>query len=277
MVDAKITDTLDTTQFSDMSDEQLLSLGLTTEEIATLRAIPAPKLSSMIPIAVAAGKAKAKEIQSNLTFDPEIDVSGHRRCVYVSVNGDRCTNYGTKDLPVCSKHKSKAASLGTYFRSPKLRETYEAFNNSPVKMHCDGELALMRTMLSALLEKINDDNINLEVIGAVTAMCEKITTTVDRMSKLEKITPEQLNNLMIRMVDVAAKYIDPEKLELFAKDVEDMKIGGNKVVANYDFIPGEVIDGETIKEVKAAIDNGADIQRKALKDIADKMGIVNEQ
>ena len=270
-----VTSTLDTTQFADMTDEQLASLGLTPDEIVTLRGIPAPKLSSMIPIVVAAGKTRAKEIESNLTFEPEINSKGQRRCVYVNASGERCVEYGSQDLPCCNKHKEKASSLGTYFSSPKLRETYRAFAESPLKMHCDGELALMRTMLSSLLEKVNDDNINLEVIGAVTAMCEKITTTVDRMAKLEKITPEQLNNLMIRMVDVASKYIAPEKLESFAKDVEEMRLGGDKVVANYNFDVGETMpDGQVIKEVKADLDDGREIQKKALVDIAEKLGVI---
>jgi hypothetical protein len=271
-----MTTKLDTTQLAQLPIVELVALGLTVEQAEMLKAMPETQLSSMVPLALAAGKEKAREIQPLLPFNPEINVDGLRRCVYVDQDGCRCEEYGTKDIPVCRKHKAKAASLGTYFRSPKLRETYEAFANSPSKMKFDGELSLMRTMLASLLEKINDDNLNMEVIGAVTAMCEKITVATERMAKLEKITPEQLNVLMTRMVEVASKYVPADKLDEFAKDVEQIDLDKQdlKTVNGLPYAPGNNIGGAEIEGV--AVDLGVMTQRKALLDVAQQMGVTTD-
>lgn len=259
-----ITATLDVTQVADLSDEELTRLGLTHSEIATLRSLPKTQLSSMIPVVVAAGKQKAKEIASLLPFDPEIDVNGNRRCVYVGPTGCRCDAYGTKDVPLCKRHLSKASSLGTYFQSPKLRETFEAFACSNDKMKADGELALMRTMLASLLANVKDDTLNLEVIGAVTAMSDKITVVIERISKMTQLTPEHLQNVMSKMVEIAADYIDPAKLEEFAKRVEAIELQDLPPQVATPIVP----DGENIKAVAYT----PTIQQKALVDAAHRLG-----
>jgi hypothetical protein len=265
-----LTANLDRTSIAKLPDDKLLALGLTQDEIKLLRSMPETQLSSMVPVSIATGKGRAKEIQAQLDFDPEIDYHGNRLCVYVDAAGHRCDKYGSKDIPVCAKHKTHAASIGTYFRSPKLRETYNAFMNSPEKLRCDGELALMRTMLSTVIAKITDDNANLEIIGAVISISDKITNTIDRMAKLEKVTPEQLDVLMKKMVEVAAKYIPADKLTDFAKDVEgiDLEDRPLRTVTGLPFIPDE-----PIADIQQDDKPDRDVQRRALEDIAQRMGV----
>ena len=229
----------------------------------------------MIPLVVAAGKKKAEHIQEILPFKPEIDTSGRRRCVYIGPDGARCDRYGDANTPVCTKHKHKAAVLGTYFASPTLRQTYDAFAASPDKIKADGELALMRTMLASLLSKITDDNLNIELIAGITTMCEKITQTIDRISKLEKITPEQLQNLMRAMVNIASDYVPQEKLDEFATRIENLNLDSSNVqlTPGIHYMPGEELDGV---KVAAKVSDDVLMQKQTLIDVALKMGISNE-
>lgn len=270
-----LTATLDKTSIAAMPDDKLISLGLTPDEIKLLRGMPDTQLSSMIPLVVTAGKERAREMQIKLGFEPEVDIHGNRRCVYVDTSGARCEQYGNKDIPVCRKHKTYAASVGTYFKTPKLRETYNAFMNSPEKLKCDGEIALMRTMLTTIVSKLDDGNTNLEIVGAIISISEKITNTIDKMSKLEKITPEQLDILMKKMVDVAAKYIDPDKLSDFARDVEAIEMEDRplRTTNGLPFLSEELQHADVVDTVVHTATDGTDIQRKALTDIANHMGV----
>lgn len=272
MGDPSVTRQLDVTQFQDMSDTQLLQLGLTSDEIATLRTLPRTKLSSMIPLVVAAGKKKAEHIAEILPSLPEIDVNGNRRCVFIDSKGTRCERYGGKDLPCCKKHTHAASSLGTYFQSPKLREIFNAHVASPDRLRSDGELALMRTMLSTLLSKLNEDNINIEVIGAVSVLADKITGVVERINKAAAITPDDLQKLMVKMVEVAAEYVPADKLDEFAKKVEniDMEDHPLRLKAGVRFEPGEDIDGVKIEDVSMSP------QKKALLETAVRMGVSSD-
>lgn len=272
-----ITTKLDKSSLAAMPDDKLMSLGLTPEEIRMLRAMPDTQISSMVPLATVVGNARATSIQPLLDYVPEVDVHGNRRCVFLEENGKRCEAYTSKDSPVCRKHKHKAKELGTYFRSAKLRETYDNFATSPEKMRCDGELALMRTMLTTLLEKLNEDNTNLEMVGAIIAITEKITNTIDKMAKLEKVTPEQLNRLMMRMVDVASKYVPSDKLSDFAKDVENIDLEDRPLRTNngLPFMP-EHIEEAVVEESPTERKDMA-VQRKALLDIAERMGVTVDE
>lgn len=271
MVAPSLATSLDSTQFAAMSDEELSRLGLSSDEVSLLRSMPPTRLSSMIPVVLATGKKKAEHIQELLSFAPEIDTDGSRRCVYVDAHGCRCDSYGDKNTPVCRKHAHKAQSLGSYFQSPSLRQTYDSFMSSPDKMKADGELALMRTMLATLLGKLNDDNINIEIIAGVTTMCEKITQAVDRITKLERITPEHLQNLMKKMVDIAAEFVPPDKLSEFATKIEAINLNNSDVQLRSDirYLPGEVINGAKI----VAVDQDVLMQKAAMLDVAERMGI----
>jgi hypothetical protein len=269
-----VTKTLDVTQLGTLPDEELQRIGLTLDEISTLRGLPPTQLSSMIPLVVAAGKKKAKEIVELLPFDPEIDVNGNRRCVFVDPHGVRCERYGDKDMPLCKQHRKKAASLGTYFSSPRLRETFEAFATSSNKLQADGELALMRTMLASLLRQVRDDSINLEIIGAVTAMSEKITVVIERISKMSQLTPEHLQRLMSKMVEIAGEYVAPDKLEEFAKRVEQIELDDLPPTLTSPLMPDDNIQPVAYKD--PSVRSVPSVQQCALVDVAARMGVLTD-
>jgi len=258
-------------QLPDLSDEALRQCGLSPQKIRFIRSLPVQQLSTLIPLVMAIGKEAARDVVDSgvLPFTAEIDINGHRRCAYER-NGKRCTKYGTTDIPICNNHMEKAKMLSSHFGSPKLRETFDRFNNDPNKMSCTAELSLMRTMLATLLSKINDDNINIEIMAGVTAMCDKITVVVERLSKLEKVTPEHLNLVMKAMTDVAVQFISPEKLEDFAACVERISIEPNTLVQKSLYEPGQSI---TVNGKESVIS----IQKRALLETAERMGIAIDQ
>lgn len=257
---------LEGTQISDFSDEYLkTTCRLTQDEIDYIRKMPAQQLSTLIPLVMMIGKKQAKEVAASLPFIPEIDEQGRRRCVMIT-DGERCRRYGDKDVPVCKQHYKDAKMIGNHFGSPLLRETYKRFYEDPNKMRCDGELTLMRTMLASLLQRITDDNLNIEVIAGVTSMCDKITVVIERMGKIEKITPEHLNLLMQQMTEIAAKYIPADKLEEFAAAVEKISVEPDKLTQRIPYEPGAEIEVSGEKVV-------IDIQKRALVETAARMGI----
>lgn len=265
MTKERLATELDATTPADLPDEVWLAAGITREQLEKIKKLPVIEISSMIPLVMELGKCATKKIVKNIPIEFEINADGERRCVYTS-DGVRCAKYGTKNIPVCAKHIERITMVGHFFRSPKLREMYQRFATDKEKMSCDGELAMMRTMLASLIEKVDETNLNIEVIASITAMCDKITVVVDRMSKLEKITPEQLNILMQRMVAISATYIPADKLEAFAKEVEVLSVSGATPTMEGKFLPGE-----EVKQLDGSIETIT--VRKALLDVAQQMGV----
>ena len=264
---ASIATQLEGTQLSDLSDEYLKDVcRLRQDEIDYIRSLPAQQLSTLIPLVLALGKKKkAAEVAAMLPFIAEVNENGCRRCVMIT-DGERCVHYGDKDVPICKKHYKDAKMLGNHFGSPMLRETYKRFYEDPNKLRCDAELTLMRTMLASLLQRITDDNLNIEVIAGVTSMCEKITMVVERMGKIEKITPEHLNLLMQQMTEVASKYIPADKLEDFANDIEKISVEPNKITQLIPYEPGNSVEVDGKQVI-------IDIQKRALVETAARMGV----
>jgi hypothetical protein len=257
---------LDGTQLSDFTDEYLKeTCKLTSEQIAYIRGVPRQQLSTLIPLLKAVGKQRVPEVVESLPFIAEINERGHRRCV-MKIDGVRCEKYGDKDVPVCKEHYKDAKMLGNHFGSPILRETYKRFYEDPNKMRCDSELTLMRTMLASLLQRITDDNLNIELIAGVTSMCDKITSVVERMGKIEKLTPEHINILMQQMTEVAAKYIPADKLEAFAVDIEKISVEPNKLTQRIPYQPGAEVEVNG-KPVEITV------QKRALVETAVRMGV----
>lgn len=263
---ASIATQLDGTQISDLSDKYLKdTCRLTQDEIDYIRKMPSQQLSTLIPLVVAIGKKKAEQVAKTLPFIAEINEQGCRRCVMLQ-DGQRCLRYGDKNVPVCKEHYKDAKMIGNHFGSPMLRETYKRFYEDPNKMRCDSELTLMRTMLASLLQRVTDDNLNTEVIAGIAAMCDKITIVVERMGKIEKITPEHLNLLMAQMTEVASKYIPADKLEAFADDIEKISVEPNKLTQLVPYEPGNTIEVEGKQVI-------IDIQKRALIETAARMGV----
>lgn len=210
--------------------------------------MPSTQLCSAILLEAAVGKLRSRELIKLVGIKPEINFSGERRCVYV-VNGTRCCNYGS--IPVCEKHFKEASMLSGHFKSAQLRDEYNRLLGSKYKMHLDGELAMMRLMLGVLVNKLGDNgNVAFEHVAAITAMCEKISGVVDKMSKMNTLTPETIDKMLERVTEIVGKYVPAEHLDAIAAEIAGVQPTVNACDIQFD--PGEQVkltNGE-VKEVE---------------------------
>lgn len=207
---------------------------LRPDEKAILANMPQVEIASLPLLEAAIGVRRARELLKQAEILPEIDKNGHRRCVYEK-NGKRCTRYAP--IPVCDKHFERASMLSAHFKSKTLRDEYNKLLNSPYKMHLDSELSMMRLMLGVLVGKLNDGAVTFEHIVAVTTMCEKISGVVDKMAKMNAITPETIDKMMANVVDVLALHVPPDKLPLIAAEITKLSPKVNACDITYE--PGQ--------------------------------------
>lgn len=243
---------------------------LVDEEATAIRSLPIIGISSGIKLAKAVGKGRAKQLIKLSKVYPEIDCDGNRRCVH-SINGFRCKNYS--DIPVCKKHFEKASMLSpATFKSATLREAYMRNLANPRKLQADSELAVMRTMLELLLSKANDQgNMPIEMIGAISALSEKITIVIDRMSKMQEITPEKVETMMERVVDIISTYVPPDKLKECADKISSVNLHQPSCTIGY--VPGETV--EQYSEGNLVENQITTVHQRALLETAIHLGVDN--
>ena len=195
---------------------------LTDEEKFHLLASPQPPLLSSRQLKTLFGKLRADELLALSPVMPEINYLGHRRCVYVDDDSTRCMRYS--QMPCCEQHYHFARQLApAVFKATSLKEIHRKHLMSPRKIQLDNELALMRTMQELMLNKFKDldaDKIPLELMGAITTMSEKIGGVVEKMSKMNQITPETIDSMMDKVVDLVGEYLPADKLREFADKVK---------------------------------------------------------
>jgi hypothetical protein len=208
-----------------------------TEKQAILR-LPRLDVSSAIKLSKAIGIDRTREVIRLSKVYPEINVDGRRRCVH-SIGGKRCRTYS--NLPICARHFESANMLSpSTFKSEALRAAYMRNLANPRKLQTDSELAVMRTMLEMLLSKANEQgNMPIEMIGAVSALSEKITVVADRMSKMQEITPEKVETMMERIVDIISEYVPAEKLKECADKISSVSL--SQPSCAIDYLPGDTV------------------------------------
>lgn len=158
---------------------------------------------------------------------PEISGNGKRRCLYVAHNGIRCLDYSS--LLVCRHHMAIVKhsphlheSFVSNIKSIPLKEAYERHLKDPHKKAIDAEIALMRTMLDALMVKVGNDDIKdmpFAHIIAVTKMCEVITKAVERMAAIEqkmqlRVSVDQVNNFANNLLELMVETLKPSRDQL---------------------------------------------------------------
>ena len=150
---------------------------------------------------------------------PEFSRRNTRRCCFVKSNGMRCMRYGT--TPVCPYHINLVKAVPymndrflAAIQHEGLREAYTKHLQDPNRRSVESEVALMRTMLNVIVSRVEVgqdlQELPMEQIGAITAMCSRITDTVQKMVDMEtkmamRLTVEQVTNLLLT---VASKLID---------------------------------------------------------------------
>jgi hypothetical protein len=236
-----------------------------SEEKALSLSVQTP-LASAIQLEMLFGTKRARELIRISRIIPEIDREGNRRCTHLDKHGVRCTRYAK--ISVCDLHFERACMLSNMFKSDTLRKEYEKLLGSKYKMHLDGELAMMRLMLGMLIQKIDaNGNMTIEHVGAVTAMCEKISGVVDKMSKMNTITPETIDKMIGKIVDVVSVYVNAEDLEKIAEQVARIQPTVN--ACDIEYMPGESVNimGD-MKEIEAV-----PLHKRQLIELAAQIGV----
>jgi hypothetical protein len=117
-------------------------------------------------------------------------------------------------------------------------------------------------MTQKALDYVQNDNVPLQIIEAVTVMVDKTKQMVEAMSKLNQLTPETVDNILNAVVKIMEKYVSPENLEAAASEISALNL--TEPVSEVLPDPGVemVIDGQ-VQKIEA-IDTDKKIQQRAL-------------
>lgn len=235
------------------------------------------KLLSIHSLIECVGKRRARffeKLANEAGVFAEIGIDGARRCVYVK-DGKRCKCYVSGIM--CVAHYEEVSMFTTFFKSQEFKQRFEAFRNSPHRMHLTDEQALLRVLITELVSKMGKPgDVPIELIGGLTTMIDKLSAMTDKMSKMNEITPEAVENLLDKVVDILIKFVPQERLEEASKEVSKLKIVKVEPTIAYD--PGVNIEyaGEEVEVKVKQTDNEA-IKKKAFIDAAKRLGISQEE
>ncbi len=242
---------------------------LRVHEIHSIEQLPKTNILSEITLYTALSPLRAKEIVSALHKKgvyAEVNRHGCRRCVHVDDLDKRCVSYCSVNY-ICDEHlEETAVNVPTIFRSPLLADAFKHHVNSPDKHSLDQEIALLRTMLTVVMGKL-DDGITMGEVAAVTQLCDKIAAVVDKSAKLNVVTPEKLQTFMNSIVDVMAEFIPADKLQEAADRIERVNPLKQHLMVPYE--PSKEIKS---KDLAFQIQT-ASMQKKRLLEVAQHMGV----
>jgi hypothetical protein len=247
------------------------------EEYLALLNCRSSKLLSIHSLIECVGKGKARtyeKLANEAGVFAEIGRDGARRCVYVK-EGKRCKAY-VKGI-MCVEHYEEVSMFTRFFQSQEFRQRFEAFKNSPQRMQLNDEQALMRVLITELVSKMGKPgDVPIELIGGLTTMIDKLSVMTDKMAKMNEITPEAVENLLDKVVDILVKFVPQEKLEEASKEVSKLKI--TKIESTLAYDPGANIEyaGEEVKIKVKQSDNEA-IKNRAFVDIAKRLGVTQDE
>lgn len=247
------------------------------EEYLLLLNCRSTKILSIHTLIETVGKIKAKKLEklaNEAGFFAEIGRDSTRRCVYIK-DGKRCKAY-VKGI-MCVDHHKEVGMFSNFFRSVEFKERFEAFRTSSQKMQLDNEQALLRVLITELVSKMGKPgDVPIELIGGITTMIDKLANMTDKMSKMSEITPEAVENLLDKVVDIMIKYVPKENLEQASSEVAKLSIV--KIEPKQEFTAGTNIEyaGEEVKITSTASD-GVAIKNRAFEDIAKRLGVSKEE
>jgi len=165
-------------------------------------------------------------------FTYELSRRNTWRCRFVGSDGFRCREYSKNNTCFfCWHHYALAAKLiqnmsseeqnllGASIKSQSIRELYEKHLNDPNRKNIESELALMRTLLTAVVSNIQSKSladIPLDAIATVVTLCEKVSSAVLTMTNIEtklgdRFSIEQVNVITLRLLESFVKITQPNE------------------------------------------------------------------
>lgn len=219
------------------------------------------------------GKTKARELEKRANergVFAEIGRDGARRCVYIK-EGKRCKCYNKGIM--CTEHYQEVSMFTKFFQSVEFRQRFEAFKRSPHSMQLKNEQALMRVLITELVSKMGKPgDVPIELIGGLTTMIDKLTNMTEKMAKMNEITPESVETLLDKVVDILIKFVPTEKIQEASAEVSKLSIV--KVEAEEEYEEGTNIEyaGEKLK-ISTTQSSNEEIRNRAFIDSARRMGL----
>jgi hypothetical protein len=239
----------------------------------TLLSIRSTKVLSLLALIEVIGKRKAREFEKYANEQgifAEIGEGGVRRCVYVK-GGKRCKCYNKGIM--CIDHYEEVRMFTKFFQSVEFRQRFEAFKRSPQSMQLKNEQALMRVLITELVQKMGKPgDVPIELIGGLTTMIDKLTNMTEKMAKMNEITPESVENLLDKVVDILCKFVPAEKLQEASAEVAKLSIVKIEPEEEYDEGLSLEYDNKPLK-ITATKSNNEDIRQRAFLDSARKLGL----
>jgi len=201
----------------------ILNKWLLSTEVLKLKHAPTPSLLSAAHLIAVLGWNRGRYLLKRcLPILPEIGLDGKRRCMFMQFDGVRCRNYSSGGI--CMNHAVRVVNYTQHFKSKDIRDTFNKFKTDPKKLQLDSELAMLRTLMTQVVNLCTASNgqMGMQGIQAATVLCDKIRQMIETISSMNKITPEYIDNLLSKVIDASAEYIDPNRLEEFAKRIQQM-------------------------------------------------------
>lgn len=240
---------------------------LANENDPRIAKAPHTKITTFAGLAFAVGKRQARAYIKKVSILPEVEAKGERRCIFIR-DTVRCCKYNRG--PLCVSHYDEISMYHNFFRAQTLRDEFKAFHNDPQRVQLAGEQAMLRTMLAQVLKKMGNGDVSLDLISNVVVMCDKIGMLTEKMSKINQVTPEQLELLLNRFTDLFVKYVPSDKLEEASAELAKIQIV--KIESAQPYEPGLHIEAPTPIDVEGTIVELKSVAReRALLAIAERM------
>lgn len=147
-------------------------------------------------------------------------------CAHTFPDGRRCGLLAGVNQKTCVRHGAKPGYAGLLGERNTLSSIYLAFHLADDRLDLSGELALQRTMLSAILLKIQDKDLVKLSEGALYAVTEFINSVTREITKTVKAIAdvENMNRNSVHVNDI--KMVVDGLIEiLFESGIEPKTLG----------------------------------------------------
>ena len=205
---------------------EVLANHINVEEKHKLHNLPATTLLSAIVLEAALGKRRTQQLLKKIEpLLPEINLDAKRRCMFIERSGVRCRRYTAGGI--CMNHAIKTASYTDHFKSASIRDAFTKFKKDPRRLALDPELAMLRLMMVQVVNLTTNPNngqMGMQGIQAATVLADKIRSMVESISAISKLTPEYVDNVLNKVIEIMAEYLPADKLEEAARKVQALTL-----------------------------------------------------
>ena len=156
---------------------------------------------------------------------------GNVRCAARNRHGERCKHWATPGYHECTHHLPGTACPGGRgwvkrmlyaFKNATLQEQFERFAKDPDRLELNEELALARTCLAGLIERVNKEKdvsaLSAEASATLLTLAKEVASIVESIARVQRelkstITVEQLQQVVSQAAEIILEFVPPERAE----------------------------------------------------------------